>query len=91
METIKSLHLDQDPRFGGSPLIPRRWQCRAPSDGPRIAPPALGAFLGGLTVKRVPNSRLLDVTFATTDPKLAAKVVNAHIEQFHRAEFPQPL
>jgi capsular exopolysaccharide synthesis family protein len=33
-------------------------------------------------VRRVPNSRLLDVTFESTDPQLAARVVNAHIENF---------
>src|SRR5258706_510432 len=35
-----------------------------------------------MTVKRVPNSRLLDVTFESTDPSLAARVVNAHLNNF---------
>ena len=35
-------------------------------------PPELGAFLGSLAVKRVPISRLLDVTFESTDPQLAS-------------------
>lgn len=50
-------------------------------------PPELAAFLGSLTVKRVPNSRLLDVTFESTDPQLAARVVNAHIENFREENF----
>src|SRR5215813_8179194 len=50
-------------------------------------PPELGAFLGSLSVKRVPNSRLLDVTFESTDPQLAARVVNAHIENFREENF----
>ena len=50
-------------------------------------PPALGAFLGGLSVKRVPNSRLLDVTFESTDPALAAHVVNAHLNNFIEQNF----
>src|SRR5215468_3641436 len=50
-------------------------------------PPELGAFLGSLGVKRVPNSRLLDVTFESTDPQLAARVVNAHIENFREDNF----
>ena len=45
-------------------------------------PPELGEFLGSLAVKRVPNSRLMDVTFESTDPQLAARIVNAHIENF---------
>ncbi len=45
-------------------------------------PPELGEFLGSLTVKRVPNSRLLDVSFESTNPQLAARIVNAHISSY---------
>jgi len=45
-------------------------------------PPELGAFLGSLSVKRVPQSRLLDVSYESTDPQLAAQILNAHIANF---------
>src|ERR1700694_5587400 len=45
-------------------------------------PPELGNFLASLSVKRVPNSRLMDVSFESTSPLLAAQVVNAHIKNF---------
>jgi succinoglycan biosynthesis transport protein ExoP len=45
-------------------------------------PPELGAFLGSLGVRRVPNSRLMDVTFESTDPQFAARIVNEHIKNF---------
>ena len=45
-------------------------------------PPELGGFLGSLSVKRVANSRLMDVSFESTSPLLAAQVVNAHIKNF---------
>jgi len=45
-------------------------------------PPELGAFLGSLSVKRVPNSRLMDINFEATSPELAAQIVNAHIRNF---------
>jgi succinoglycan biosynthesis transport protein ExoP len=45
-------------------------------------PPELGAFLGSLSVRRVPNSRLMDVTFESTNPALAAQTVNTHIRNF---------
>ena len=45
-------------------------------------PPELGAFLGSLSVKRVPNSRLMDITYEANSPELAAQVVNAHIRNF---------
>src|ERR1700733_1559247 len=45
-------------------------------------PPELGAFLGSLSVKRVPNSRLMDISYEANNPELAAQVVNAHIPNF---------
>jgi polysaccharide biosynthesis transport protein len=45
-------------------------------------PPQLAAFLGSLSVKRVPNSRLMDVSFEATSPELAAQIVNAHIKNY---------
>jgi succinoglycan biosynthesis transport protein ExoP len=85
-QTIKSLNLDQDPRFGGRPHS-ETLEVAAPKNGAQSPPLALGAFLGSLAVKRVPNSRLLDVTFATTDPKLAAAIVNAHVNNFIEQNF----
>lgn len=86
MQTVRSMGLDHLPQFGGrpgkvdKPVVPG-------SDASLMRPPALGAFLGGLSVKRVPNSRLLDVTFETTDPSLAARVVNAHLNNFIEQNF----
>jgi capsular exopolysaccharide synthesis family protein len=45
-------------------------------------PPELGGFLGSLTVKRVPQSRLLDVSFESTNPEQAAQILNFHIQSF---------
>lgn len=50
-------------------------------------PPELAAFLGSLAVRRVPNSRLLDVSFESTDPVLAARIVNKHLENFVEQNF----
>jgi polysaccharide biosynthesis transport protein len=50
-------------------------------------PPELGGFLGSLTVKRVPQSRLLDVSFESTSPDLAAQILNAHIANFMEQNF----
>jgi polysaccharide biosynthesis transport protein len=86
-QTIKSLNLDHDPRFGGRPEDPGTLEVTSAKNGVQSPPPALGAFLGSLAVKRVPNSRLLDVTFATTDPKLAAAIVNTHVNNFIEQNF----
>jgi succinoglycan biosynthesis transport protein ExoP len=50
-------------------------------------PPELGEFLGSLSVKRVPSSRLMDVSFESTDPQLAARIVNAHINTYIEQNF----
>jgi len=50
-------------------------------------PPELAAFLGSLSVKRVPNSRLMDVSFESTIPLQAAQIVNAHIKNFIEQNF----
>src|SRR5437016_2173590 len=50
-------------------------------------PPGLSEFLESLSVKRVPNSRLMDVRFESTDPQLAARVVNAHIASYIEQNF----
>ena len=45
-------------------------------------PPEVGAFLGSLSVKRIPYSRLMEVSYESTDPELAARILNAHLENF---------
>ncbi len=89
MMTVKSMGLDARPEFGGNG---KPVKVPVPgSDASLRRPAALGAFLGSLTVKREPASRLLDITFESTDPALAARVVNAHlnnfIEQNYRSRF----
>src|SRR5579863_3631783 len=80
--TIKSMDLARYPEFGGNSAagvvhegaIPRR-------------PAILGAFLGRLGVKRVPNSRLIQVQFEAEDPQLAAQVVNTHLQNYVEENF----
>ena len=45
-QTIKSLHLDQDPRFGGHPNTAATLAVAPAATGAQTAPAALGAFLG---------------------------------------------
>src|SRR5579863_3100544 len=81
-QTIKSLDLGRYPEFGGSP------GALAFGHGAGAARPAiLGAFLGGLSVKRVPNTRLIEVRFDAENPQLAAQIVNAHIQNYIEQNF----
>jgi capsular exopolysaccharide synthesis family protein len=86
MLTVKSMGLDNLTEFGGDPAKPVK-PTPPGSEASLHRPPALGAFLGRMTIKRVPNSRLLDVTFESTDPSLAARVVNAHLNNFIEQNF----
>src|SRR5277367_3539222 len=85
LQTIRNTGLSARPEFSGS---------SGPSEAVAIGslanqkrPPELAEFLGSLSVRRVPTSRLLDVSFESTDPVLAAKIVNAHLETFVEQNF----
>jgi len=80
LETIRNNGLSSRPEFS-SP--------NGPSEAVAIGslanqqrPPELGEFLGSLSVRRVPSTRLMDVSFESTDPQLAARIVNAHIATY---------
>src|ERR1700676_3864789 len=86
MLTVKSMGLDNLPEFGGNPAKPVKPSAPG-SEASLHRPPSLGTFLNKMTIKRVPNSRLLDVTFESTDPTLAALVVNSHLNNFIEENF----
>jgi polysaccharide biosynthesis transport protein len=83
LQTIRSLDLARYSEFGGSAGPIAFGQGGANVKRPAI----LGAFLSNLTVKRVPNSRLIEVRFAAQDPQLAAQVVNAHLQNYIEQNF----
>jgi capsular exopolysaccharide synthesis family protein len=79
LQTIRNMDLSSNPEFSGG------------ADSAAIAtgtlknqklPPEIGAFLGSLSVKRIPNTRLMEVTFESTSPQLAAQILNAHLENY---------
>jgi polysaccharide biosynthesis transport protein len=45
-------------------------------------PSGIGAFLGSLTVRRIPNTHLMEVSFESTNPQLASRILNAHLENY---------
>ncbi len=82
LQTIRSMDLAKYPEFGGTSTAAALGQ-----NGSRRRPAILGAFLGNLSVRRVPNSRLIEVSFAAQDPQLAALVVNSHLENYKELDF----
>jgi polysaccharide biosynthesis transport protein len=53
----------------------------APADADPLTP-YVGTVLGSLTVSPVRNSRLVDLRFSSTDPRLAADLANAHAKAY---------
>ncbi|MGH9714553.1 MAG: GumC family protein [Candidatus Acidiferrales bacterium] len=83
LQTIKALDLGRYPEFGGTSNSLTWSHGGAATRRPAI----LGAFLSRLMVKRVPNSRLIEVQFEAEDPQLAAQVVNTHLQSFIEQNF----
>jgi capsular exopolysaccharide synthesis family protein len=80
LQTIRSTGLGTRPEYA-SPNGPSEALATGSLENQK-RPPELGGFLGSLSVKRVPNSRLMDVSFESTDPQFAARTVNEHIKNF---------
>jgi succinoglycan biosynthesis transport protein ExoP len=80
LQTIRSSGLGARPDFA-SPNGPSEALATGSLENQK-RPPELGAFLGSLGVKRVPSSRLMDVSFESTDPQFAARIVNEHIKNY---------
>jgi succinoglycan biosynthesis transport protein ExoP len=79
LQTIRNLSLAGNPEFSGSDSSEA---IAAGSLENQKLPPEIGAFLGSLTVRRIPNTRLMEVSFESTDPGMAAQILNAHLKNF---------
>jgi len=85
LQTIRNSEFSTRPEFS-SPNGPSE-AIASGSLANQKRPPELGQFLGSLSVKRVPSTRLMDVSFESTDPQFAARIVNAHINTFIEQNF----
>jgi capsular exopolysaccharide synthesis family protein len=94
ISTIRELHLDQKPEFIATRHLPllgwlkRRPRRETASDSPdelRLTPQesrALEFFKRQLEVRRLGNSRIVSVSFASQDPQLAAQISNTLVRNF---------
>jgi len=71
-------HLLTDPAFGGSPL---RQEGSAEADQEAVARMAR-RIKGGLSVRRIQNTQLVELDYRSDDPKKAARMANAFSEAF---------
>lgn len=81
-QTIEQLHLGENPAFAG----PSKPGVRPPSPD-TVQSSLIGAFKGSLTVDVVRNSRIVEVSFESTDARLAARVVNALADNYQEYNY----
>jgi polysaccharide biosynthesis transport protein len=89
MKVIEATRLDRNPKFTGLPPQPAEDSLRVSSMQPDPAKAAglLGAFRGGLSVQLVPNSRLVQISYTHSDPRLASEIANALVRTFVEENF----
>ncbi len=86
MQTIQSLDLENHPEFAVE-LEEKEDRKVVRRAGALEKPAIVDQFRGSIDVRRVRGSRLLEVSFESPDPELAARIVNAHLENFIEHNF----
>jgi succinoglycan biosynthesis transport protein ExoP len=80
LQTIRNTGLASNPEFSAGGVPSEAIATGSLANQKR--PPEVAAFLGSLSVKRIPSSRLMEVSYESTDPVLAARILNAHLDNF---------
>ncbi len=92
LQVIRQLNLDKRPEFGGhsDPRQPSLVADPLQSDSGHISA-LLSRFKGSLRVNLIPNTRIMEIHYASTDPQLAASIVNTlastYVEQNFKTKF----
>jgi uncharacterized protein involved in exopolysaccharide biosynthesis len=86
IQVIRQLQLDRNPAF--APVPPDSAQ---PAIDSRRESQLLSSFHGGLSVSTIPRTRIIEIRYQHSDPKLAATIVNgtasAYIELNFKTKF----
>ena len=92
LQVIRQLNLDKRPEFGGhsDQKQPNLVADPLQTDSNRTSA-LLGGFRGNLHVILIPNTRIIEIHFTSTDPQLAASAVNTlaatYVEQNFKTKF----
>ena len=92
LQVIRQLNLDRRPEFGGHADQKQANLVADPlqTDSNR-ASALLGGFRGNLRVTLIPNTRIIEIHYNSTDPQLAASAVNTlaatYVEQNFKTKF----
>jgi exopolysaccharide transport family protein len=92
LQVIRQLNLDKRPEFGGhaDQKQPNLVADPLQTDSNRTSA-LLGSFRGNLHVTLIPNTRIIEIHYSSTDPQLAASAVNTlaatYVEQNFKTKF----
>jgi polysaccharide biosynthesis transport protein len=92
LQVIRQLNLDKRPEFGGNSdqKLPNLVADPLQTDSNRVSA-LLGGFRGHLRVTLIPNTRIIEIHYNSTDPQLAASAVNTlaatYVEQNFKTKF----
>jgi len=89
MRVIESMRLDQNPKFAtpSGPQVEDSLRVSSMQPDPAIVAALLGRFRNGLSVQLIPNSRLVQISYTHSDPRLATEIVNALVRTFTEENF----
>jgi capsular exopolysaccharide synthesis family protein len=87
LATIRALHLDQNVEFVGNAPGESHTVTTNPEQLTPAEDDALRSFSSHLSVRRDPSSRLVAISFASHDPRIAADVVNSLMRAFIERNF----
>src|SRR5207248_5075083 len=91
LKVIQALHLDQNATFlgtktaGGQPA-PSVLLSKIEPDEKKVTS-LLAAFSRGLNVRVMPQTRLINLHYMHSDPRLAAQIVNTSVKTFIEENF----
>lgn len=88
LQVIRDLNLDRRPEFGGGAPAPSLDLAPDPMQSdPSRATAALGGFKSNLRVALLPNSRIIEVHYRSSDPQMAATIVNTLMQTYVENNF----
>src|SRR6267143_2131063 len=91
LQVIRQLNLDKRTEYGSVPPKQPNLVADPLQNDSRRATALLGGFKGNLKVALIPNTRIIEIHYRSTDPTLAANAVNTlaatYVEQNFKTKF----
>ena len=91
LQVIRQLNLDKRPEYGGQTAPQPNLVADPLQNDSKRTTALLGGFKGNLKVSLIPNTRIIEIHYRSTDPTLAANVVNVlaatYVEQNFKTKF----